>query len=450
MRSITLFLFFLSSLPFVWSQAPQLIGEPLVCPCSGSLFQDTGGATNDYQANETVTSVICPLFCSTSDITGTHTQLVFSDIDLRDGDVLNFYNSNGDTSSPPLLQATSRLNGSPFIVQATAINTSGCLTVEFISNSAGQGEGWNAAMNCIPACQLIQSELTNTTPTADAPENGFINVCIGEEITFSGRGIYPEDGEVYNHSDATSTFLWDFGDGATAEGKEVDHSYQKSGGYKVELTIIDQFGCQSTNFISQRVRVSTKPRFDILDNFPAEVCVGDTITLSGGIMSDSSNISVSPTTGFFQSNGTRSDSLPLPDGNGRSYETSISFKDFKPGQLLTNVDDLQSICLNIEHSWLHDMEISITCPNGRSVVLQDQQAINDKVYLGIPIDGDGINAMIGEGKNYCWRPNEQFTLTDVARLDNNSNIGEPFELPEENNKSTRPLSPLWVVRSMGN
>jgi len=225
MRSITLLLFFLSNFPFVWSQASELIGEPLVCPCSGSLFQDTGGADNNYQANETVTSVICPLFCPISDITGTHTQLVFSDIDLRDGDVLNFYNSNGDTSSPPLLQATSRLNGSPFIVQATAINTSGCLTVEFISNSTGQGEGWNAAMNCIPACQLIQSELTNTTPTADAPENGFINVCIGDEITFNGRGIYPEDGEVYNHSDATSTFLWDFGDGATAEGRAVDHSY---------------------------------------------------------------------------------------------------------------------------------------------------------------------------------------------------------------------------------
>jgi len=439
MRSITLFIFFLYSFPFLWGQAPVLIGDPLPCGCSG-LFQDTGGATNDYQSNESITSILCPDFCTTA-VTGTHTQLVFSDIDLKEGDALNFYNGN-DLNAPLLLQATDRLNGFPFIVQATATNSSGCLTVQFESNGTGQGEGWNAAMNCIPACQLIQSELTNTTPIADAPENGYINVCIGDEISFNGRGIYPEDGEVYNHSDATSTFLWDFGDGATAEGKEVDHAYQKSGGYKVELTITDQFGCQSSNFITQRVRVSTKPKFEILDNFPTEVCVGDTITLKGGIMSDSSNISVSPTIGFFQSNGIRSDSLPLPDGNGRSYETSISFKDFRPGQLLTNLDDLQSICLNIEHSWLHDMEISITCPNGKSVILQDQQPINDKVYLGIPIDGDGIDAIVGEGKNYCWLPDEQLTLTDVARLDNNSNIGEPFLLPEGNYKSNGPLSNL--------
>ncbi len=439
MRSITLLIFFLSNFTLIWSQAPVLIGDPLPCGCSG-LFQDSGGAANDYQARETISSVLCPDFCTTP-ISGTHTQLIFSDIDLREGDVLNFYNGN-DSNSPLLLQATDRLNGYPFIVQATATNPSGCLTVIFESNGAGQGEGWNAAMNCIPACQLIQADLINTIPIADAPENGYINVCIGDELTFNGKGLYPEAGEVYDHSDATSSFLWAFGDGATAEGKDVTHTYQKSGGYKVELTITDQFGCQNSNFITQRVRVSTKPTFEILDNFPSEVCVGDTITLKGGVMSDSSNISVSPTLGFFQSNGIRSDSLPLPDGNGRSYETSISFKDFRPGQLLTNLEDLQSICLNIEHSWLHDMEISITCPNGRSVILQDQQPINDKVYLGIPVDGDGIDAVIGEGKNYCWLPGEQFTLTDVARLDNNSNIGEPFLLPEGNYKSNMPLSTL--------
>ncbi len=423
----------------MWGQPPVLIGDQLPCGCSG-LFQDSGGAANDYKANEILSSVLCPDFC-TSPITGTHAQLVFSDIDLKEGDALSFYNGT-DRNAPLLLKATDRLNGYPFIVQATATNPSGCLTVQFESNSAGQGEGWNAAMNCIPACQLIQADLTNTSPSADAPENGYINVCIGDEIDFNGRGLYPEDGEVYDHSDATSTFMWDFGDGAIAVGKDVRHAYQKSGGYNVELTITDQFGCQSSNFITQRVRVSTKPSFEILDNFPSSVCVGDTITLRGGVMSDSSNISVSPTIGFFQANGIRSDSLPLPDGNGRSYETSVSFKDFRPGQLLTDVKDLESICLNIEHSWLHDMEISITCPNGRSVILQDQQPINDKVYLGVPVDGDGIDAITGEGKNYCWLPDEQFTLTDVARLDNNSAIGEPFLLPEGNYKSNMPLSNL--------
>ena len=193
-------------------------------------------------------------------------------------------------------------------------------------------------------------------------DRGWIDICIGERVFFDGKGIFPQNGLVYEHSAATSTFDWDFGDGMTAKGPSVSHTYTQSGGYKVELTITDQFGCKSSNFITQRVRVSTKPIFSIQDNFPKEVCVGDTLQLNGNTAGDAAaNITVATTQGAFQIRGTRSDSLALPDGNGRSYETSITFTDYSPGATLTKVEDLMAICLNMEHSWLHDMEISITC-----------------------------------------------------------------------------------------
>ena len=424
MRYIPLFFLLHIALSSVGQTIHKMGEEALIFGCSG-ILQDSGGNTDDYQANEDLLTVICA-----DDTRGTHIQLTFSGVDIQAGDALCFYDGNS-TAAPTLSCSGDYFNGYPFVIQATAANTSGCLTVTFKSNSTEQGAGWSALIECIAACQLIQVALESTDPISVPLDTGWIDVCIGERIQFEGKGIYPQSGLVYDHSDATSTFDWDFGDGISAQGPSVSHAYSESGGYKVQLLITDQFGCSSSNFITQRVRVSTKPVFEIQNNFPEEVCVFDTVQLNGGITAESeaANIVVSTTEGIFQAKGIRSDSLALPDGNGRSYETSISFTDFLPGQVLTNVQDLKAICLNMEHSWLHDMEISITCPNGKTVELQEQVLINDEVFLGIPDDEDGINPKAGKGKDYCWTPTATYgSLTDVANRENDSGIGEPYFL----------------------
>jgi len=409
-----------------FSQVNYKISDPIIISCTG-LFQDSGGTTDDYQANEDFSSVIC-----TDGTTGTHIKLTFSDVDLAIGDELCFFDGN-DTSFPMLACASDFFNSYPFVVQATAANPSGCITVTFNTNSTVQAAGWSALIDCIPSCQLIQVALESSNPVSVPLDTGWVDVCIGDRITFAGKGIYPQSGLIYEHSDATATFDWDFGDGITAKGPNVSHAFRESGGFKVQLTVTDQFGCKSSNFITQRVRVSTKPSFALQGDFPTEICIGDTILLNGGSSenNDTSNIVVFTNEGSFQAKGIRSDSLALPDGNGTSYETNISFTDFLPGQTLDNVEDLKSICLNMEHSWLHDMEISISCPSGRKAILQQQVLINDEVFLGTPNDEDGINPLPGIGKDYCWTPDATLgTLTDVANRDNDSNIGEPYFLPE--------------------
>ena len=412
--------------------------DPLVIKCGG-LFQDSGGDNGSYQANEDGMMVIC-----SDNTNGTHIQLTFSSSDIAPGDALCFFDGN-DIDAPMLSCSNDFFPGSPFVIQATAANSTGCLTVTFNSDADDEGTGWNALINCIPACQLIQVNLANSDPPAVPLDTGWIDVCIGERIFFEGEGLFPQNNLVYEHSAANSVFEWDFGDGITGKGPNVSHAYKESGGYKVELTVTDQFGCKSSNFITQRVRVSTKPVFAIADNFPSEVCVGETIQLNGGIAGDSgeANITVASTQGAFQTRGVRSDSLALPDGNGRSYETSISFTDYRPGDVLTSLDDLRSICLNMEHSWLHDMEISITCPNGKIAKLQEQVLINDEVFLGNPTDDDGINPAPGQGKEYCWTPDATFgTFTDFANRENDSELGEPYTLPEGSYNSFSPLTQL--------
>ncbi|MCS6988046.1 MAG: PKD domain-containing protein [Chloroherpetonaceae bacterium] len=60
--------------------------------------------------------------------------------------------------------------------------------------------------------------------------------------TFSARGT--TDGD-----DSTLRYLWDFGDGAKAEGVEVTHTFQKSGRYVVTLAVDD--GRKQTNSVQK-------------------------------------------------------------------------------------------------------------------------------------------------------------------------------------------------------
>lgn len=422
---------------------------PTINDCNG-FFTDSGGSTQAYQNNENFSTIICK-----DPQEGTHIRLTFANIDLAPGDKLCFYDGLS-TASDSLICIESFFNGVPIIVQATAANPSGCLTVTFRSNNTVTNEkGWQASIDCVPSCQLIQAVIENTSPKSVPLERGYIDICQGERVFFNGNALYPQNNLVYEHNATTSTFEWDFGDGSFAVGNNVSHSYNQPGGYQVTLTITDQFGCTNGNFAFQRVRVATKPTFKI-GELPEQICVGETIQLNGNINETvaDATIAVCNQEGAFLFNGVRSDSLALPDGNGASYKTSIRFTDFEAGQILTDIRDLQSICLNMEHSWLHDMEISITCPSGNTVKLQSQEVINKEVYLGIPIDNDGITPQSGRGLDYCWTPfSTNGTLTEFSNENDDTSPNETYHLPAGDFNSFEDLEALlgcplngdWII-----
>lgn len=73
----------------------------------------------------------------------------------------------------------------------------------------------------------------NTPPVADAGPNA--TCCVNAEAEFNASASYDPDGEPL-------TYIWDFGDGSTAEGPTVRHAYTKSGEYRVLLTVDDHSG----------------------------------------------------------------------------------------------------------------------------------------------------------------------------------------------------------------
>ena len=403
--------------------------------CSG-FFLDSGGNNGNYSANENFTTTICPQGNG-----GTHVQLVFSGPDLSIGDELCFFDGP-NISSPSLGCASDFITGAAFIIQATAPNLSGCLTVTFNSNGISQGAGWSADMNCIPACQTILSVIDSSDPVAEPVDTGYIDICPGDRVFFTGRGEYPQNGAVYSHSDLTSKFTWEFGDGSSTNGTDVSHVFSEPGGYIVELIIKDQLGCKNTNFVKQRIRVAPKPQFE-LGVWDEQICAGDTISLNAMVNSDDDEhtVTVKPAEGSFQTGGIRSDSLPLPDGNGASYSTTISFSDFAPGQTLTDINDLIGIYVNMEHSWMRDLKISLSCPSGNTVLLHNHPGqTGGEVFLGIPYENDEgmLNPIPGVGYTYGWQVNPDYNFTWIEY----ANWFSPITLPAGTYESFQPLTNL--------
>jgi len=415
------------------AQTYLMNGTP-INDCNGT-FYDSGGANGNYNNNQNLSTTIC-----SDGSAGTHIQLNFSGTDLAPGDELCFY--DGPNATATLLSCASDYTpGEPFIVQATAVNASGCLTVTFTSTAAGVATGWGAVINCVASCQQVQADVVSTNPATVPADTGWIDVCPGERIFFNGKGVYPQNGFAYAQSDLTTSFEWNFGDGAISYGPNTSHRFDDPGGYYVQLFLSDVQGCRSTNLINQRIRVAPRPNFNLTGGLNNTICAGDTIHLSAAVDSATGKtLVVTPNASSFAAEGSRADSLALPDGTGIGYETSIYFTEFSPGQVLTNANDLESICVNMEHSWMRDMEISLSCPNGQSIILHNFAGqTGGQVFLGIPNDNDGFNPIPGIGYDYCWTP----TATNPTWIQYaNTVLGGSGTLPEGNYSTFSPMSNL--------
>ena len=108
--------------------------------------------------------------------------------DLFFGNGFDFHFFDGPDDTAPMLSCVEDFApGSPFIIQATAANVSGCVTVVFTSDASGEGAGWSAQINCVPSCQIIQARLVSTDPEVMPVDTGYIDACPGQRIFLSDR-----------------------------------------------------------------------------------------------------------------------------------------------------------------------------------------------------------------------------------------------------------------------
>lgn len=136
----------------------------------------------------------------------------------------------------------------------------------------------------------------------------------------------------------------------------------------------------------------------------------------------------------------RSERIFLPDGvecNGScSYRSPVNFTDFAEDATITSVENIKYVRLNLEHSYIGDIYINITCPNNKkadimrfagsgtsscdATIPQESRHwlsgnnIDESSYFGIAHDGENSSEPCnpeargnqpGVGWNYCWSSN---------------------------------------------
>ena len=104
-----------------------------------------------------------------------------------------------------------------------------------------------------------------------------------------------------------------------------------------------------------------------------------------------------------------------------SYVSTLDVIGFGDNQVFSDPGLVKSVCANMEHSWLRDLEIRLRSPGGQIVRLQKFLGrTGGEVYLGVANDCDEDGSPVaGQGAMYCWKP----TAANPPMLDYANNGG---------------------------
>jgi len=359
--------------------------------CSGTLY-DSGGPSGSYGTYEDYTMTIC------SDNSG-HIELYFSLFDLESATWDNLTIYDGPNTASPLLVPAS---GSNSLQGETIESTGSCLTLVWHTDGSVTYSGFAAEISCGYPCQDYSIDMTSNPPLTDT-DSVWIDVCQGEAVTFTANGTYPNNNTNYVQSDANLTWNWSvIGSSGQEQFSDVGmntltYTFNEEGGYHISLSATDINGCAEEISTTYRVRVSITPIFDGTHIVEDTVCVGETIHLEGAI---------TPVPWEQEFVDEVAGVTFLPDGSGVHYETSITNGTFPPGSVVTSTDDIESICVNMEHSYMGDLSMEIECPNEQTMTVFNQGGsgtiLGEPVATSLPIDGNSTNTDPGIGYDYCW------------------------------------------------
>ncbi|WP_346883114.1 T9SS type B sorting domain-containing protein [uncultured Algibacter sp.] len=253
-------------------------------------------------------------------------------------------------------------------------------------------------------CQTIDTQIDSSVPMRDV--NNLIRVCKGDLITLNGSAVFSDN-------NVGALYTWELGNGDILTGTSVSFSYDQPGIYIVNLLINGTMPtrCDTSVNVSQVIQVSDRPNFDGTVAAKPVLCFGESTTITGLVTPVEVAFNCAPPVGT---------TTTLPDGEDRAYETSVFVDCYAPDLRLTSVDQIASICLNLEHSFIGDLDIEIISPNGQRVTMLSSSAGNS-ANLGTPwatamIDGNSSNRTPGIGSQYCFLPDRSLpTLIEGIR-----------------------------------
>ncbi len=434
-------------------------------------FYDDGGSGANYSPNYNDTITFCPDLVQGTKVTLTYGINAGFTFDVDASDSIYVYDGP-DVSAPLLGVHNSSTDPNGFAYTATWANTSGCLTVVFISDGATEGTGWEANISCGNINQPfeihIEAYVNGVGPDALNPsDTGFVDICFEDSILFVAKPVFPysleSTGFGYSQNIDNVNYDWYITDGNTYINNDSVWFFPPTrSGFLVDLKITDIFP-QSERLIC-KIRVSQQPFFTGTGPLQDSVCLGENTNLIGGhTVTDTVGIDIPG--GSFQLGGSFAGLTYLPDGSGAQYQAPIDIGGFPQGSTITNSQDLNQVCITMEHSYLGDLEIALECPNGTQVTLVNSYSPGfipggfggGNTFLGDADDNSG-NGVPGVGWEYCFSsvfntwgdmPTEFANGNTVPTTISNGNAMNPngVYLPEQDFSAFAgcPVNGTWTI-----
>ena len=373
-----------------WGQQHLIDEEGTVVSC-GFYFLDDGGALSAAADGAVFTQSFCP------EDPGGDLTFSFISFALGAGDTLHLWHGPAAAGIPDTSFTGNALWGTDVGNEAGEDNPSGCLTWRFTSDASGPSD-WAALVTCDAPCarpvvSATATRLGDTAAVASVPSVP-VELCLGESVSFdAGSSSIAEPG--------TATWQWDFGDGTGGLlGPAPQHAYAAPGIYPVQLTVTDSSGCSSVNDIEITAHVAAPIDIDLAGLAPVVCAGGGAVLQLGPEGVTTSPVASQPIASFGAG-------MAIPDLVGQSFSSDITFSGFPFGQTVSELDDLVGITLNLEHSFILDLDISIECPNGSAMVLQSWPGgFGGCVDAGLPVTMDATPEP-GGGFDYTWSPEGQ-------------------------------------------
>ena len=361
------------------------ISDGNLTTCNG-VVHDTGGAGGTgYSNNEDFTIVVCSddplkdLVLNLQSVTLDPTVGVGGA-----GGVDNIQIFDGVDNTATLLHTVQGTSVAGYLISPTLANTSGCLTIVFHSNDVGTGN-FTLSVNCEFPC-------LNPFAAATSSPDTIAKICKGESVSFDASTSFAQPG--FN----LEMYYWDYDEGADVDsisGVSTNHVFDNEGAYSVILKVRDDnpdVRCFNTNAVEMIVLVAPDPIFDPLTVGPS-ACLGESVSIVASPPQYAQTWTDLPAHDF-------GGAVFIPDQVGSCFSSTLDFTSFNNGAQLTSINDLLSLNMNFEHSYMGDLSISIICPTGQSVLLHNQGGSN--TLLGNPIDDETSGP--GTGFDYSWSP----------------------------------------------
>lgn len=398
------------------------MSDTQITTCGGVFTDDGAGAS--YAVGQSYTMTICP------DNPGDVISVDFSAFALytspnpNNSDYLSIFDGDNTGANTLGNYTGNALQGTP--VTGTVMNITGCLTFVFSSNPNGPGTfpGWEGTISCTTPCANPTSASEIVDPVPQGIEQS-IGICLDAPVTFGDIGSAAQAGFTIEN------WIWDYGDGVIdvmTNSDDVTHAFTEPGEYIVTLSVEDNNGCRSLNLEPLQILVSTIPVFNT--EFDSPVCLDEIHIIDANPIQSVTWTALPPQVVAGETY--------LADGAGFSYSTTLTFDFFEPGATLDDCADLESIFVNMEHSYLGDLGFSIECPDGTLInMLTFATNSGGGTYLGESVDdGFGNTLDQGVGYDYGWSPTSTLgaiwddnftntTYTNNAGVEVTANIVDP-------------------------